>query len=378
MIYLDNAATSFPKAPGVSQAMCLYLDKLGAPVNRSVYGPATEVGLQVLTLREQLASFFHFPHDPTHVIFTAGATASLNQAICGFLKPGDHCLVSATEHNAVMRPLTSMEGVTFDRIPCDDQGFLCLDALSALCKPNTKLLVLSHASNLVGTVQDAVAVGQFCRDYGVHFVLDAAQTAGHVTVDFEAFHLSALAVPAHKGLLSAGGIGGLLLHPDYAKALTPLLNGGTGSQSHSEETPVYLPDRFEPGTPNLPAIYGWSAAMTYIESIGLEAMGSHEQALMAQFIQGLEALPQLRLLGTTALHHRVGVISLDTGDYDNAQLSYELEHQGILTRCGLHCTPSAHKAMGTYPQGALRFSLGHFNTQEDVAKALNALANILG
>lgn len=376
MIYLDNAATSFPKAPHVADAMCHYLNSVGAPVNRSVYGAAMDVGLQVLTLREQLARFFHFPHDPNHVIFTAGATASLNQAICGFLTAGDHCLVSTTEHNAVMRPLTAMEGVTFDRIPCDEDGFLLLDTLPSLLKPNTKLVVMSHASNLVGSVQNAEAVGNFCHDHGLHFVLDAAQTAGHVTVDFEKFHLSALAIPAHKGLLSAGGVGALLLRPDFAKALNPLITGGTGSQSDSEETPKYLPDRFEAGTPNLPAIYGWSAAMTYLESVGIDTLHRHEMALMTQFLEGLSTLPQLRVLGATDPDRRVGVISLDTGIYDNAQLSYDLEQLGILTRCGLHCTPSAHKAMGTFPQGALRFSLGHFSTKEDVAATLDALKKL--
>ncbi|WP_409968264.1 aminotransferase class V-fold PLP-dependent enzyme [Bengtsoniella intestinalis] len=373
MIYLDNAATSFPKAPHVADAMCHYLNSVGAPVNRSVYSSAMEVGFQVLTLREQLARFFHFPHDPNHVIFTAGATASLNQAICGYLQSGDHCLVSATEHNAVMRPLTAIDGVTFDRIPCDEEGFLQLDALPSLLKPNTKLVVMAHASNIVGSVQNAEAMGRFCHDHGLHFVLDAAQTAGHIAVDFEKFQLSALAIPAHKGLLSAGGVGGLLLRPDFAKTLKPLIAGGTGSQSDSEQTPTYLPDRFEAGTPNLPAIYGWSAAMTYLESVGINALRAHELTLIQIFLTGLQALPQLRVLGTTDLRRRVGVISLDTGIYDNAQLSYQLEQQGILTRCGLHCTPSAHKTMGTFPQGALRFSLGHFSTKEDVYCALEAL-----
>lgn len=376
MIYLDNAATSFPKAPGVSQAMCHYLDHLGAPVNRSVYGVAMEVGLQVLTLREQLASFFHFPHDPSHVIFTAGATAALNQAICGFLKPGDHCLVSATEHNAVMRPLVSMVGVVFDRIPCDGDGFLQVDTLPSLLKPNTKAIILSHASNLVGTIQDAQAVGQFCQGHGLHFILDAAQTAGHTDIDFETFHLSALAVPAHKGLMGPGGIGALLLRPDFAKELRPLLSGGTGSQSDREETPQYLPDRFEPGTPNLPGIFGWSAAMDYVMAQGIGALRAKENALTASFIQGLDSISTVRLLGTSDPTKRVGVLSLDTGDFDNAQVSFQLEQAGILTRCGLHCTPSAHKAMGTFPQGALRFSLGHFSTKEEVIQTLQTLTSI--
>ena len=202
VVYLDNAATSFPKAPGVAVAMAEYVEKVGATINRSSYAAAQEAGLVTLTLRERLCRLFDHP-DPTHAVITAGATASLNLLIKGLLRPGDHCIVSSMEHNAVMRPLVQLEreGVSFDRVPCDGEGRMDVSALPGLIRPNTRLVLIAHASNVSGTVQDAAAVGKICREYGVPFALDAAQSAGHLDVDFTALGLSALAVPGHKGLL---------------------------------------------------------------------------------------------------------------------------------------------------------------------------------
>ena len=209
VVYLDNAATSFPKAPGVAAAMAEYVEKVGATINRSSYAAAQEAGLVTLALRERLCRLFDHP-DPTHAVITAGATASLNLLIKGLLRPGDHCIVSSMEHNAVMRPLVQLEreGVSFDRVPCDGEGRMDVSALPGLIRPNTRLVLIAHASNVSGTVQDAAAVGKICREYGVPFALDAAQSAGHLDVDFTALGLSALAVPGHKGLLGPQGIGG--------------------------------------------------------------------------------------------------------------------------------------------------------------------------
>ncbi|MEG1682431.1 MAG: aminotransferase class V-fold PLP-dependent enzyme [Oscillospiraceae bacterium] len=376
--YLDNAATSFPKPAGVSAAMCDYMDHVGATINRSVYGSARDAGLVTLELRERLCSLFHFD-DPTHVVLTAGATASLNTAIKGFLRPGDHCLVSSMEHNAVMRPLQQLAdiGVTFDRIPCDDEGKLHPADILPLLRPNTRLLVLAHGSNVCGTVQDAAAVGAICRQHGIAFVLDAAQTGGHYPVDFEKCGLSALSVPGHKGLLGPSGIGALLLAPDFARALTPLIAGGTGSASDSELLPPYMPDRFESGTPNLPGIYGLHASLGFVLETGVDALRAHELALTSQFLEGLSACPHVRLRGTRDLSHRVGVLSLDFTGLDNAEVAFRLESEfGILTRCGLHCAPSAHKTLGTFPQGTVRFSFGFSSTAEDVEIALAAIRAI--
>ena len=374
MIYLDNGATSFPKAPGVGEAMQYYVNQIGVNINRSVYGPAQEAGLQTLTLREQLCDFFCHD-DPNRVILTGGATAALNLAIKGSLKAGDHVLVSSMEHNAVMRPLVQM-GIDFDRIPCDEEGFLQTEHIERLLRPNTRLLVLCHCSNVCGSIQDAKRVGELCKLHGIPFVLDAAQSAGHIPIDFQALNLSALAIPGHKGLLGPQGIGALLLSKDFARNLDPLIAGGTGSMSDSEELPPYLPDRFESGTPNLPGIYGWSAAMDYVNQTA-EARREKEEALTRLFIEGLSSMEHVRLVGTRDLRRRVGVIALDFLHMDNAEAADLLEqNHGILTRCGLHCAPSAHKTLNTFPQGVVRFSLGHCNTEEEIRQTLQAIASL--
>ena len=375
MIYFDNAATSFPKAPGVSDAMKFYLDSVGASINRGVYASAQEAGLKTLILREQLCGFFHHS-DPNHAILTPGNTASLNYVLKGFLQTGDHVLVSSLEHNAVMRPLKQL-GIDFDRVPCDAEGFLDLNAAEALLRPNTKLFVLNHASNVSGTVQDAKSVGTLCKLHNIPLVLDAAQSAGHIPVDFEKFSLSALTVPAHKGLLGPQGIGALLLAPEFAQKLSPLFAGGTGSMSDSEELPRYLPDRFEPGTPNLPGIYGWSASMDYVNQVGLAVLREHEITLTKRFLDGLDGISDLRLVGTRELSRRVGVIAVDFLRMDNAEAADRLEREyEILTRCGMHCAPSAHRALGTFPQGVVRFSIGYRTTEAEVDCALRAIKEL--
>ena len=376
-IYLDNAATSFPKPEGVSAAMKTYMDRVGATINRSVYGSAQDAGLVTLQLRQRLKKLFHFPDPVTHVILTPGATWGLNMAIKGFLKKGDHCIVSSMEHNAVMRPLLQLPGVEFDRIPCNREGLLNPADVEKLIRPNTRLLVMAHGSNVCGSVQDARAVGEICRKHGIAFVLDAAQTAGHYPVDFEAFGLSALCVPGHKGLLGPSGIGALLMTDAFAKTLDPIVAGGTGSASDSEYLPDYLPDRFESGTPNLPGIYGWEAALQYVENRGVEGLRAHEMALCQRFLEGLSSIEGVALCGTKDLNRRVGVVSVDFLHKDNAGAAFELEMDyGILTRCGLHCAPSAHKTLDTFPRGTVRFSLGFASTEAHVDAALEAIRKV--
>lgn len=378
MVYLDNAATSYPKAPGVASAMADYVEKVGATINRSSYASAQEAGLVTLSLRERLCRLFNHP-DPTHAVLTPGATAGLNMVIKGLLRPGDHCLVSSMEHNAVMRPLVQLEreGVAFERIPCDPQGRLRLEALPGMIKLNTRLVVMAHGSNVCGTVQDAEAVGKICRERGVPFALDAAQTAGHIEVDFERFGLAALVVPGHKGLLGPQGIGALLLDADFARRLTPLVAGGTGSASDSEELPDWMPDRFESGTPNMPGVYGWEAALGWLENTGIETLENHEKTLSKRFLEGIYGLKNVKLYGATVLEGRTGVFSVGFLNCDNAEAAWRLEREfGILTRCGLHCAPSAHKTLGSFPEGSVRFSTGWANTEADIDAALSAIAAI--
>lgn len=378
MVYLDNAATSYPKAPGVASAMADYVEKVGATINRSSYASAQEAGLVTLSLRERLCRLFNHP-DPTHAVLTPGATAGLNMVIKGLLRPGDHCLVSSMEHNAVMRPLVQLEreGVAFERIPCDAQGRLHLEALPGMIKLNTRLVVMAHGSNVCGTVQDAEAVGKICRERGVPFALDAAQTAGHIEVDFERFGLAALVVPGHKGLLGPQGIGALLLDADFARRLTPLVAGGTGSASDSEELPGWMPDRFESGTPNMPGVYGWEAALGWLENTGIETLENHEKTLSKRFLEGIYGLKNVKLYGITVPERRTGVFSVGFLNCDNAEAAWRLEREfGILTRCGLHCAPSAHKTLGSFPEGSVRFSTGWANTEADIDAALSAIAAI--
>ena len=376
-IYLDNGATSFPKPEGVSSAMKDYLDHVGATINRSVYGSAQDAGLVTLQLRESLAKLFHFTQPATHVILTPGATWGLNMAIKGALKPGDHCIVSSMEHNAVMRPLLQLNGVEYDRVTCNREGLLDPADVEKLIRPNTKLLVMAHGSNVCGSVQDAAAVGAICKKHGIDFVLDAAQTAGHYPIDFEAFGLSALCVPGHKGLLGPSGIGALLMTDEFARKIDVIVAGGTGSASDSEYLPDYLPDRFESGTPNLPGIYGFEAAVRYVRQRGVEDLRNHEMALCERFLAGLKKIPGAAMCGTWDLNRRVGVISVDFVGQDNALAAFRLETEfGILTRCGLHCAPSAHKTLDTFPRGTVRFSLGFASTEADVDAALAAIAAV--
>lgn len=373
--YLDNASTSFPKPPCVPQAVYRYMCDCGSNIGRGGYDAAYSAEELVFETRERLCALFG-AQDARCAVFTPNITASLNLLIKGFLKPGDHVLVSSMEHNAVMRPLVQL-GVEFDRVPCDGEGRMDLAAIKPLLRPNTRLFVLNHASNVCGTVQDAEAVGKLCKLHGIPLVLDASQSAGHLPIDFSAWQLSALALPAHKGLLGPQGIGALLVTPAFAAGLSPLIAGGTGSVSDSEELPPYLPDRFESGTPNLPGIYGWAAALDYVNQIGIDALRAHELRLTERFLRGLDETDDVRMVGTRRTEQRVGVVAVDFLRQDNAEAADRLEREfGILTRCGMHCAPAAHKTLGTFPRGVVRFSVGYSTTEAEIDAALSAIRTI--
>jgi len=379
IIYLDQGATSRPKANGVGEAMRSYIEDVCVNVNRSTYAPATSAAIVALETREMLCRLFGFS-DPTYAIFTPGQTWSLNMILKGFLHAGDHVLVGSLEHNAVMRPLVQLlgHGVTFDRIPMCGDDELDLGAAEKLIKPNTRLCVMAHASNISGTVMPISKVSELCRRHGIAFVVDAAQTGGHFPLDLTTFHADALCVPGHKGLCGPSGIGAMLLDRAFADRLEPLVTGGTGSDSDSEVQPSYMPDRFESGTPNLPGVYGLHAALTELLAIGVDARRAHEKALLEQFLTGLDKLSGFRVIGTRDLDRRVGVVSCDFEKLDNADVADRLTTDyNVLTRCGLHCAPNAHKTYGTFPEGTVRFSFGYANTAEDIDGALLALREIL-
>lgn len=387
-IYLDQASTSFPKPRQVPDAMYRYMTEIGTNINRGGYEDAYSAEDMVLETRERLCELFHFSQCE-NVIFTGNITASLNVILKGFLKPGDHVLVSSMEHNAVMRPIRQLEqtGVSFDRIPCTREGELILSRMEELLRPETRAVVMLHASNVCGTVMPVAQVGEFCREHGLKFILDTAQTAGILPLNMEQMKIDVLAFTGHKGLLGPQGIGGFLCTDEMAHAMEPLLSGGTGSISHTEEIPGFMPDRFEPGTLNLPGIAGLHAALDYLQKTGISNIYEKEMALTEAFLGRLleleslhqkDGVPLLRIAGKKNLDNRVTVVSIQPLKKDPAQIAFELDSRyGIMTRVGLHCAPGAHKTLGTYPTGTIRFAFGHTNTMEEVDAAADALTELL-
>lgn len=378
-IYLDNASTSFPKAPTVATAMSDYITNRGININRGSYALAYDVEDTIYTTRQRLNTLFN-GHDPSHVIFTQNVTMSLNMVIKGLLKAGDHVLVSSMEHNAVMRPLTQLldKGITFDTIPCDSTGSIQMDSIEPLIRPNTVALIINHASNVCGTIQPLESIGPICKAHNLQFIVDAAQTAGVIPIDVKAYHIDALCFTGHKGLLGPQGIGGIILTKEMAQILTPLIAGGTGSFSHLETMPTNMPDAFEAGTLNLPGIIGLNEGLSYIESVGMENIHNHELALTQAFLEGLRSITGVNIIGKQDIQDRTAVVSITIDDMDAASIAYELESKyHIMTRVGLHCAPRAHQTLGTYPEGTVRFSFGYANTLEDVDMALSALHTIL-
>ena len=378
-IYLDNASTSFPKAPNVASAMADYITNRGININRGSYALAYDVEDIIYTTRQRLNTLFN-GHDPSHVIFTQNVTMSLNMVIKGLLKSGDHVLVSSMEHNAVMRPLTQLldKGITFDTIPCDSTGFIQMDSIEPLIRPNTVALIINHASNVCGTIQPLESIGPICKAHNLQFIVDAAQTAGVIPIDVKACHIDALCFTGHKGLLGPQGIGGIILTKEMAQTLTPLIAGGTGSFSHLETMPTNMPDAFEAGTLNLPGIIGLNEGLSYIESQGIENIHNHELALTKAFLEGLQSITGVNIIGKQDILDRTAVVSITIDDMDPASIAYELESiYRIMTRVGLHCAPRAHQTLGTYPEGTVRFSFGYTNTYEDVKSALSALHRIV-
>ena len=379
-IYFDNASTSFPKAEGVAEAVYHYIKDCGCNINRGGYDEAYQAEETVLRTRQQLTELFHGP-DCRNVVFTRNITESLNVLLKGFLKAGDHVLVSAMEHNAVMRPLTQLteQGVSFDRIPCGADGTLDVSAMDRLLRENTRAVVMLHASNVCGTLMPIETVGAFCHAHGLRFILDTAQTAGVFPIDMEAMHIDALAFTGHKGLLGPQGIGGFLLQPDMVPLLQPLIAGGTGSISHEEQMPSFMPDRFEAGTMNLPGIMGLHAALCWLERETIDAVRSHELELTERFLSGALDIPCLRVVGRRDISGRAGVVSVVPENADPALVADALGREyGIMVRVGLHCAPNAHKTLGTFPTGTIRFSFGRWNTPQQVDTALSALRELCG
>lgn len=381
-IYLDNGATTFPKPKVVPEAVYKYMTTVGANINRGTYQSAFNLEEIVFDTRQMLADMFG-ADNCKNVVFTKNITESLNFVLKGYLKPGDHVLTSSMEHNAVMRPLVQLEkqGIEFDRIPCTNKGELEIDRMESMIKPNTKAVVMLHASNLCGTVMPFKEVGELCQKHGLRFFADVAQTAGVLPIDMNDMNIDALCFTGHKGLLGPQGIGGFILKEDMISEIEPLISGGTGSLSHSEEVPEFMPDRFESGTMNLPGIVGLHAALCWLKETGIDNILKHELMLTERFLNGLKPMVEagdLKVFGKSGIEGRTGVVSIQPTNADPAAIAFALDQEyGIMTRVGLHCTPAAHKTLGTYPTGTIRFSFGYWNTEEEVDIALEAISTLL-
>lgn len=385
-IYLDHAATSFPKPKEVPDAVWNFMTACGSNVGRGGYADAYDAEEMVFETRELLNDLFH-GDDVRNVIFTKNITESLNVLLKGLLRPGDHVLTTSMEHNAVMRPLVQLavQDVSFTRIPCQPDGSFpsgsVEEVLAPLLRKNTRAVIMTHASNVCGTVLPVRGVGRFCREHGLLFLVDSAQTAGLLPLDMQDMCIDALAFTGHKALLGPQGTGGFLLRNGLGAQITPLLSGGTGSLSHTEEVPDFLPDRFEPGTLNLPGIAGLHAALLWHRRQDTAAIAGREAALTAQFLEGLSAMEQdglLRIIGKRGTQGRTGVVSVLPLHMDPALAAHLLDQTyHIQTRVGLHCAPSAHRTLGTFPKGTIRFSFGWNNTPEETNTALRALRSIL-
>ena len=378
-IYFDNSSTSFPKAPNVGRAMGEFIENGAFNINRGSYEGAYEAGSAVLDTREMLKDLFNCPNSK-NVVFTPSVTYSLNFFIKGFLKPGDHVLVTSVEHNAVMRPLVQMEklGVEFDAVPCDEEGGVTADDFRAYIKENTKAIITTHASNVCGTIIPIEEIGALCKEKGLVYAVDTAQTAGILNIDMQKANIDFLAFTGHKGLLGPQGIGGFIASDKLEGLIDPVISGGTGSLSDSEEIPDFLPDRFESGTLNLPGIIGLHQALVYLKEAGIDNMRKEKMEITKYFLDQVKEIDGVKVAGKKTVEGRLGVVSIDFEGFDNSIVSFYLSSKyKIMTRVGMHCAPKAHKTLKTFPQGTVRFSFSHFNTKEEVDVCIDAIKTIL-
>ena len=378
-IYFDNSSTSFPKAPNVGRAMGEFIENGAFNINRGSYEGAYEAGSAVLDTREMLKDLFNCPNSK-NVVFTPSVTYSLNFFIKGFLKPGDHVLVTSVEHNAVMRPLVQMEklGVEFDAVPCDEEGGVTADDFRAYIKENTKAIITTHASNVCGTIIPIEEIGALCKEKGLVYAVDTAQTAGILNIDMQKANIDFLAFTGHKGLLGPQGIGGFIASDKLEGLIDPVISGGTGSLSDSEEIPDFLPDRFESGTLNLPGIIGLHQALVYLKEAGIDNMRKEKMEITKYFLDQVKEIDGVKVAGKKTVEGRLGVVSIDFEGFDNSIVSFYFSSKyKIMTRVGMHCAPRAHKTLKTFPQGTVRFSFSHFNTKEEVDVCIDAIKTIL-
>lgn len=378
-IYLDNAATSWPKPDAVYRAVDDYQRRLGAPAGRGSYREADEVERTIAQTRRGLAALLNAP-SPDHLIFTLNGTDALNLAIHGLLRPGDHVITSVAEHNSVLRPLRACEavGVTVTHVGVDRAGIVDPEDIRRALTPHTRLIALTAASNVTGAIQPIRAVGHIAQSAGIRFLVDAAQALGHVPLDVQAVGCDLLAAPGHKGLLGPMGTGVLYVRPGMESELRPVRQGGTGSRSDDERQPDQLPDKYEAGNLNVPGLFGLHAGIVYLKERGLAEIRQHEIALTDQLLAGLSELPGVRIHGPRNADQRVGVVSASFAAYDPQVAAAVLDsaHE-IQVRAGLHCAPRMHRALGTLADGGtVRFSVGPFTTEMQITLAIQAATEL--
>lgn len=379
-IYLDNAATSRDKAAVVKKAILNYYENIGCSPGRGGYEDSLKAGRIIIEARNTIADFFNVDN-LKQIIFTHNITYALNIGIKGILKKGDHVITSTMEHNSVLRPLNRLEKngiIDVDYIQCDQKGRLNPEEVEAAINKKTKLIILTYASNVSGTIMPIKKIGEIAAQNNVYFMLDTAQAAGVYDIDFKKLKVDFLAFTGHKALMGPTGTGGFAVSKKMAAEMEPLIEGGTGSKSDQEKQPNFLPDKFESGTMNTMGISGLKAGVEFIQKIGVEKIREHEHKLGKVFLEGLKKIPDIKIIGPADLKEQVPTFSITAGDRDLGQLSFELDEKyNVMTRSGLHCAPFAHKTLGTFPAGSLRFSIGYFNTMQEIEHSLNALNAVL-
>ena len=380
-IYFDNAATSWPKPDCVQKAVTHYLKNVGANPGRSGYSASVEAGRIVYSARENIARLFN-NNDPLRVIFTSGVTEALNLALNGLLNPGDHVITSSIEHNSMMRPLRYLEenGVELTIIQCDSQGKLESSDLNKAVRSNTKMIALNHASNVNGTILPIAEAGKICREYNLILLVDTAQTAGSYPIDMQKDCIDLLAFTGHKSLYGLPGTGGLVIGEGInVDKFIPLKRGGTGSFSEKEEQPNFLPDKFESGTLNFVGLAALNAGLDWILETGVYNIHSHEKELTGYLLSGLKSIKGIQIYGPEDVNFQTSTVSFNINNLSPSDVGQILDEQnGILCRVGLHCAPAAHKTIGTFPDGTVRFGLGYFNSIEEIDFAVNAIKEIVG
>ena len=376
MIYLDNAATTWPKPQQVVEAIQEVLVHTGGSAGRGGHGSAMQMARLVHQTRQDLCVLFS-TDDPKRVIFTQNATQALNQAIFGLLQPGDHVITSSIEHNAVARPLWAMKqrGVEVSEVPGIPGKEFDLEAYDKVFQTNTKLVVTLHASNVTGTLLPIKEIGQIAHEHKAYYLLDAAQTAGVFPIDMGRQSVDLLAFPGHKGLLGPQGTGGLIVKPEIR--LEPLIYGGTGSLSEEDRQPGFLPDALESGTLNGAGIAGLGAGVRYILKEGIDKIRIREQMLCRKLWNGLREIPGVTLYGSDIVEQRSPIVAFNIDELDSVAASFILEEKaGVIARAGLHCAAHAHRMLGTLDQGVVRFSPSHFTREEEIETALLAVRSV--